>query len=379
MKWLQLQLRDLFWLALIAAIGVSWGWERHRLLREIPRGDLMRLWFRHVTDEPSEDVLARRQESQRLQRVTERELLASLVSPTVAEYGHLYDQYHLVWLEMARRGMGEELQELLDKENADQGEQFPPIASLYTALCRAERKPDPLAIEVELPGRTWEGTATREPWVIARLKNVDVDGGRVSLFEEGGYGNGRRESWRVELTDMHGHRCSDANFTSFPLRHGLPRINQYEFGEISDAYWLDARKYSAPPKSGHYTLQLTYSAAEIANESDLTGLIVWRSTPITVLVENDDEKKRQRAMIPPLVVLTITSVAWVVVTVNWIWARAQSSSARRTWKTRWRDGFALVLVLSLSLGWLLNIQQLRKKLHELEPHAKTNWTMRLAG
>jgi hypothetical protein len=97
----------------------------------------------------------------------------------------------------------------------------------------------------------------------------------------------------------------------------------------------------------------------------LEGLIVWRSKPLPVIAENHTPEFENRFSAAPL--LAVLVIGLIVV-----------FQSRRGAILHVRDWIALVLLIGLALGWLIDSQRQQREIRRVRPDAKTQWTMKAA-
>ena len=378
----KLTLRDLFWLLLLVAVAVGWWLERSEVQQQLARFRAEVPWL----SQPNLPNLLSQSWRQRT------ELLSQLKALSNSELSHRFqnakpatpygatDEYHVCLIDMARRGLHSELQVQYDK--LMKSEPWPPhedVANLYllTALRRAQGKPDPLEIEVELNSTQAEvhgNTGFVIPAVQVKLKNVDQE--LIRVTRGGDYRSGRQTRWRVQLTDHRGERVADSNFPLFGPGGGISSFGVLKPGEVYENHGLlDARWYLKSPQSRRYQLQVFYGETEIALEEKLDGLVVWKSKPIEVLVENHNRTLGQRISAKPLI--AILGVGGMVLWGLQIRRRKQAAMRGETLPpiVSWRDLVALLLLVGLIIGWIIDTGNLYAAIDSARPDTKAMWTM----
>lgn len=202
-------------------------------------------------------------------------------------YHHL-DEYEPCLVEMVRRGMADELEKAYETEKARKPDEPWGINNLelLTALRRAQGKPDPLLIQVELPDRAVYATMTSLPRLKATVENVDTGHETVNFRDGGDDRSGRRDRWRLVLLDEQGRKVPDAEYVSMS-GGGVYSRSHLAFGERGDRVnVLDMSEYVTPPRPGKYQLQVLYhNQIAIVHREDLSGLIVSKSEPVTLIIE----------------------------------------------------------------------------------------------
>lgn len=379
----KLTLRDLFWLILLSAIAVGWYLERTRALKQIVEYKAKQPLGPNP-DGPTDGSIARNKLLGELAALNDQELLKrfdQIKTPT--PYG-TSDDYACCLTEMARRKMHAELRMHYDQLMTNKGQGFdgPANALLLTALRRAQGKPDPLQIEIELAtaleyGQPDSMDANREiPGIKATLKNIDEE--PIFITQGGDYRSGRQTRWRVHLTNEKGVRVDDSNFPQWGIGGGISGFGPLQSGEASqNGGQLDARNYVKLPPSGKYQLQVIYSEQEIAAEPDLTGLIVWQSKLIEVDVTNRTIANEQQFSVVPLV--SILAIGGGVLAVSILRQGSQDSvqGMRSRWFLYWRDILATILLAALTAGWVINTRGLFAEIERLRPDREADWSMQL--
>lgn len=383
MKIPQLTLRDLFWLVLVSAVVVGWSLSHNRGANRIEGLTPIDVSYNKSSSaNPSADSRSRNASIEKLSQLSDAQLTERLGELQVDRlFGGGWD-YEPCLAEMARRGLGAELQEYYDElmSRERQDGLFHDNLELLTALRRAQGQPDPLKIHVELMRQDQDGNLNSIPLIRATIENVDVGQESVLLVEGGEQFSNRLERWRVHLTDGKGRRIPDATITSWGTGGslGFATMGPLENGKKgTQENWLDARCYVQPPPPGKYRLQVFHSQRWIADKSSLAGLIVVESEPVTVIVENPDVKELQMSLIPPVAILAMAGIAVATLGIRRFLAK-HSAVQHRVPTVRWRDLAWLVLVAVLALGWLVDNKYLAKEAWRLQPHQDANWTMRLA-
>jgi hypothetical protein len=163
---------------------------------------------------------------------------------------------------------------------------------LLTALRRTQNKPDPLKITIQAT-EPLVATPHTLPQLKVAIKNVDIEKQSVGFREGGDYHGGRQDRWRIQLTDEKGNVLPEREplkekggcGLSIYYRGGQHMANLLKYGE-SWGTVLDVSMFINHPKPGKYKLQVLYHNSEtIALENDISGLIVCRSDPITLVIE----------------------------------------------------------------------------------------------
>lgn len=383
MKRPQLRLRDFFWLMLVAAICVGW-WLNHlrwtNRITELAAADVAI----EVADEPirSADAKSLRATIKKLGKLSDMQLSQRLRQLQEDRLRGAREEFAPCLAEMARRGLRDELQlhyEKLMSREQPQG-RLPDNLEMLTALRRAQGQPDPLRIRAELRRRDDVGKPSALPMIRATIENVDVGKESVLLVDAADDGHGRRETWRVHLTDKNGRRVPESTAVWFGGSGtlGLATLEPLAFGEqAAHGKLLDARSYVKAPPPGKYRLQLFYSRRWPADEQRLEGLIVLESEPVSVIVEYPDRQEIRKSPIVPIAILGILGIGVIGIGVRRFSPR-RNASEPISFAALWRDLLGLVLVVVLTLGWLFDNQRLAREAMQLQPAHETNWTMRLA-
>jgi hypothetical protein len=283
---MKLTLRDLFWLALLIASLTAWGIQHRRAVQrteELKKTDFVR----DLTAGPSLSAVQRKATLERLAALSDAELDQELTVIAMGTQWQHDPKYEPCLTEMIRRKMVDQLQkhydDLMAQDEAVVG--FPYNLELLAALRRAQGKPDPLRIEISLADPTKVNLDASAPAVQAKITNVDSGKEPVHFTRGGDYRGGRRERWRAVLTDAFGRPVRDSNYQSF-IGGGIASLGPFAFGETDlDGHSFDLRRYVAPSRSGRYRLQLFYhNELNLADEPDMTGLIVTKSDPLDVII-----------------------------------------------------------------------------------------------
>jgi hypothetical protein len=158
---------------------------------------------------------------------------------------------------------------------------------LLTALRRVQKKSDPVVVlwDAQEP---LEATSLSLPRLKVKIKNLDSEKTTVGFRNGGDYRSGRQARWRIV--------ARDGNGTQLPVRgplssqHGLTfGGGQYQedvlkYGESWDTV-VDVGSFVKIRQPGTYSLEVLYhNTKAIADESDISGLIVSRSKLITLIV-----------------------------------------------------------------------------------------------
>ena len=156
---------------------------------------------------------------------------------------------------------------------------------LLTALRRVEGKPDPLRIFIHsrVP-LVFQPTSL--PSLTVTIRNVDVDRKDVGFTSGGDYRSGRQARWRLSMTDSKGSIPHDRAHVGFIVfGGGLYSEDILKFEEEWKTE-LQMRDFVENLRPGLYCLDVLYHNTEtIADYSDISGLIISRSAPITLIVQ----------------------------------------------------------------------------------------------
>jgi hypothetical protein len=379
----RLNLRDLFWLALASACVTAWVIE-HRAAAKAIEASAAKFPFLSQAKQPREPSgaeIERAKASERFALASDEELEQVLRAPT----GDAPYDFEPCLVEMARRRLTTQLQKYHQEIYPPNGDTvwFARDLEVLTALRRAEGLPDPLKIHVQLDVDSWDKTGLSTWNLRAEIENVDAKQETVTFQRGGDYRGGRQERWRVVLTNPQVVPVEDSNFLIF-IGGGISSSDALAVGEKSDMHALDIRAYVAPPPSGDYQLQIFYHNREgIAGEPDLSGLIVAKSDPIWVHVDNPPDGRLGLDQWQPLIVILIAmgTLAGVVLAQRWrsrssanVAATSATHSERKTGV--WRDVVWCVLVIVLASAWLVDQQLQTQRLVELKYHPEQQWTIR---
>jgi hypothetical protein len=357
---MRISLRDLFWLVLIAAIGLAWRLQHLRVLAAFVGPPLGQLKGADYAPDYAE-IAFLPQQLVKLQALSNQELISRRTS------------YYLH--EMVRRELSAELEEMYhefrNRAPRDPNDPAaPPVwdnRQMLTAWRRAEGKPDPIQIEIASIGKDSQGRSVPGPIILPRIRNVDVEG--ESFYSESSGSIPAGAMWRVQLTSARGQRVPGIDIGGFTGRGGVGTVGMLPSGrsEVCD-FLLDARDYVKSPPPGRYTLVLVYAIRANVNDDDLQGRIAWKSRPVPVIVENLALSSTWELIRLPCVIFVITLLGCLA---------ALAWQARRT-ATRMlnrRDWFALAAVLLLTFGWCADIFLLKKRLDDTHVGFESSWTM----
>lgn len=290
---MKLTLRDLFWLVLLMAALTAWVVEHRRSDDLYERLRSEAVWLRKSHSRSINQVALARQEIARLYgQLTDQQLesrLVALRSPSMV--GNSSD-YELCLMEMARRGQSGPLEKHFETVMAANraGRLYPRNLEALTALRRVQSQPDPLLIQLIVP-HDQELHGQPAPVVQAKVTNVDAQRQVAYFMDDGSNLRGRRGRWKWILVDEQGRPVAESNDLAL-MAGGNSTLFELEFGQTGT--WtngFDLRKYVAPPRSGKYFLHVLYhNWVLIANEQDLSGLIVFQSEPVAITVTNPTDR-----------------------------------------------------------------------------------------
>jgi hypothetical protein len=153
---------------------------------------------------------------------------------------------------------------------------------IFTALRRVKKKPDPLTVTVTVP-KDFVATTRDLPTLEVRITNTDPE--QVPLwFKFGGdYRSGRPARWRIEVTDEKGKPEAPRQWNALE-GGGLTRHAPLGAGRSWDGK-LPMDRFVRIHEPGLYTVRVLYhNEVTIADEDDISGLIVFESKPFTLKV-----------------------------------------------------------------------------------------------
>ena len=183
---------------------------------------------------------------------------------------------------------------LLEKLNAQQSAndpsfkrfQFPSAdLALLTALCRVNREPDPLAIEVKHTGEIVCLLPNR-PSLNVQLANRDVQKRAFELWFGGDYGSGRQTKFSIEISDDE-RRALPAADPGPRAGGGGPMYPQnFQWGDVEPFGELPLASYVAIDRPGSYTVRVLYHPnVGIADEGHTVGRIMYCSEPVRLTLK----------------------------------------------------------------------------------------------
>lgn len=156
---------------------------------------------------------------------------------------------------------------------------------LLTALRRVQKQPDPLRIDIELANQEIRATPLSLPMLYVHIRNVDVEKQDVGFAFGGDYRSGRQARWRLSVVDAEGRTVPRRAQGGILTGGGLYQTGVLSHGESWETA-IDARRFIAAPLPGRYTLQVLYhNTRTIADQKDLSGLIVCESAELPLVVD----------------------------------------------------------------------------------------------
>lgn len=172
--------------------------------------------------------------------------------------------------------------EVLPKTTHLTGESWPPRAlELLAAYRRVRNEPAPLGVTILASGVRWPasgGTAVQ-----VAIRSTDAGTFPVNVQFGGDNRGPRHERFRFVITDERGVQVQKP-------------VESINFGGISSfgplnpsrpiEYTLDLSRYTRRPPPGRYQLRVQYhDRHQIAAMEDVSGLIIFESEPVELLVE----------------------------------------------------------------------------------------------
>lgn len=183
-----------------------------------------------------------------------------------------------------------ELEQVVDSEIVEdyfaisrRMERYSQNLELVTALCRIQKRPDPLRIAVEGPQElTCE--FPEMPEVDATIRNVDTEKREIGFTESGDYRSGRQARWRIEVTDAAEKVRSPKQLHGIIMGGGLYQPTTLKPG----AGWqtsLTMARFVETLEPGEYQVRVLYhNELKIVDREFTAGLIVSQSEPIKLTV-----------------------------------------------------------------------------------------------
>jgi hypothetical protein len=372
---MKLTLRDLLWLLLLVAGLTAWALQHQQNAERYRRTRVHNPFVRRDRFvSPSPAAIQRRIALQRLGGFDDAALEAHFAA-IMRGLAWRHADYEPCLVELSQRGMAGQLdryyRKVMSRERDGIKWSFPDPENLelLAALRRAQRRPDPLRCLVTVANRDDFGIKSPAPIIEAKMMNVDT-GGEPVYFQHGGdYRGGRMDRWRVLLIDQRGRAVGDSNHLAL-MGGGVSSFGPLQHVKTDHGSRFDLRRYVAPPRPGKYQLQLLYhNSYRIADEPDLSGLIVMKSQPIAVTVENPAYEKQWvfgRELVPMLAIAAAgVGLAFA--------GRVRGKRLSR------RDLVWAVLICGVAFSfWLDHCRQLQQ-IADLQPDAEAKWSIRLTS
>ena len=169
-----------------------------------------------------------------------------------------------------------------DADDTQSGGQY--NLELLTALRRVQKKPDPLVVVLHAKGPL-EATPLSLPRLKVKIKNVDCEKIAVGFTNGGNYRSGRQARWRIVVRDGKGAELPAKGLPSgFVMGGGIYTEGLLEYGKSWETV-LNVGSFVEIRQPGTYSLEVLYhNTRTIADEADISGLIVSRSKPVTLVV-----------------------------------------------------------------------------------------------
>jgi hypothetical protein len=168
-----------------------------------------------------------------------------------------------------------------DSDSTEPGRYF--NLELLTALRRVQKEPDPLVVMLDVKGPL-EANPLSLPRLKVAIKNVDSQKADIGFRDGGDYRSGRQARWRIVSRNEKGTELPEKELSGIIVAGGMFRdgILNYEKSWKTE---LDVRSFVGTCQPGKYSLEVLYhNTREIADASDISGLIVARSKPIVLVV-----------------------------------------------------------------------------------------------
>jgi len=363
---------------LLFASLTAWGSSHSRQAAQINELSKFSFFLRDIHDaEPSNEERRRLEAVGRVNQKSDEQLTGRLQS-MVAQGAFGGNEAEPILNELARRKLVGPLQQcysaLMNRPN-EPDHRPPDNLELLTALRRAQCQPDPLSIEVKV--------AEDIPWnhdpnavlIEATITNVDV--GRESCLLAQGLDDrgGRRERWKVILTDAENRRVADSNY--FPFGGGgIGTHGPLAPGETGT--WrnvLDLRRYVAPPRSGKYRMQVfTHNEVSIASVQNLDGLIVSKSEPISVTVINPHDPATEWLPTSVRPIAAIFAMGLVMWGASFYFTRRNPRDNPGALRFV-RDTFWFLLVVSVASGYWFDDRRQSAVIAAAQPHSEADWSL----
>jgi hypothetical protein len=359
----QVSLRMAFWVCFGLAVGIGWAWEHYRNASEL-RQNIARFHCQERSDELAAEAYKRQTEVLRLEQLSDADFRMELARSNGFS--------ELILTEMVRRQMADELRQEFARRPDSRDYDFRNDA-LLTALRRAEGKPEPIEITVDIvnedPGLPGLHIPLEKPVIVANVWNRDT--GRAVVWVRSGARAGDDDMWRIELTDGNGRLVLDANESRHlrAIATGMIGYTTRKYGEKLRWQSLDPRCYLRPPPSGRYQLRLLHCLDNLRDDSDPTGRIVWRSVPIWVEVENR-EVKPLGVLLPRFLGISLLAIGCAVF--------LERRPSCKKWSWRSSNLWAAGVVVLLAAGWLMDDRQQQHRIERSRPDQEANWILRKA-
>ena len=210
--------------------------------------------------------------------------LASLYAPaTQPSWTSRPPPWQYVLWEMIRRDRPE-FKELVARWVASRSLEEPgwPDLEGLALLRRLNHQEDPLRILVKSPSVV-EGTTADLPTIDVVIQNVDADHTAFELMDWW-------PGWRFEVRDEHGDVMPNRTHTLF-LGGTFGGIN-FKHGDVHRSQ-LDMDEFVKALPPGRYQVIVQYhSSCFILEEEDVSGLLVFSSSPFELVVHQDPEGRR---------------------------------------------------------------------------------------
>lgn len=377
---MRISLRDLFWLVVLVALGVSWYVERRQIQEAAANASPTR--FQRQPSRISNRTVARELEIVQAVRELSNEQLVAHYSPDAK--GH--PAYEAFLLELSRRKMSGELRTIYTaaQQTPTTDPNLPPGTPnsatswnncvLLTALRRAEGNPDPIRIDIQSLGTNPLRSATASPFILSRITNVDVE--RERFFVE--CGSDFAERWQFRLKNARGELVPrlERNFTDYG---GMSLSGMLPFGKTDDSTQpFDIRDYLVKPPPGRYTLELLhgnwrFEDGDPLDSQSLSSRFVWKSAPIPVIVAETTLPSKWEAIRLPLAFAVAVIVLGIAALVELCLVQPAPNSAI----FQRRDLIFLNIILFMAASWSWDSLLLLQSFEHLELDSKSSWTIQL--
>jgi hypothetical protein len=174
--------------------------------------------------------------------------------------------------------------------------------AIFTALRRVQKKPDPLTVTVELP-KEFIATIRELPTLGVKVTNTDPE--KLPLwFQFGGDTRpGRPARWRLETLDQKGKELPPLVWRA-AMGGGIFREGTLSGGQSWEGQ-LPMHRFVRIREPGEYIIRAFYhNKVTIAEEDDISGLIVFESKPFKlkvvskkiVILQSGDRKRARTAI-----------------------------------------------------------------------------------